>query len=85
MFQRDGVEFQLTLLPAGHILGSVMALLVCGGKSLLYTGDFKLRFGLAAEFCEPRRADVLIMETTFGQPRSSTAIRWAKATKCCVA
>ena len=69
VFQRDGVEFQLTLLPAGHILGSAMALLECDGESLLYTGDFKLRPGLTAEVCEPRRADVLIMETTFGQPR----------------
>lgn len=69
VFQRDGLDFQLTLLPAGHILGSAMALLECAGESLLYTGDFKLRPGLAAEVCEPRRADVLIMETTFGQPR----------------
>ncbi len=37
--------------------------------SLLYTGDFKLRPSLAAETCEPPRADVLIMETTFGLPR----------------
>jgi len=69
MFQHDGIGFQLTLLPAGHILGSAMALIECDGESLLYTGDFKLRPGLAAEVCEPRRANVLIMETTFGQPR----------------
>lgn len=68
-FKREGREFHLTLLPAGHILGSAMALLECDGQSLLYTGDFKLRPGLAAERCEPRRADVLIMETTFGRPR----------------
>jgi DNA ligase-1 len=35
----------------------------------LYTGDFKLRRGLSAEACEPRRADILIMETTFGRPQ----------------
>lgn len=60
--------FRLTLLPAGHILGSAMALIEAEGASLLYTGDFKLRPSLAAEPCETRRADVLVMETTFGRP-----------------
>jgi DNA ligase-1 len=67
----DGPEgtFQLTLLPAGHIFGSAMALIERNGKTLLYTGDFKLRPGLSAERCEPRCADVLVMETTYGRPR----------------
>ena len=59
----------VTLVPAGHILGSAMILVEAGGESLLYTGDFKLRRGLAAEVCEPRKADKLIMETTFGLPK----------------
>jgi DNA ligase-1 len=46
-----------------------MALLEFEGESLLYTGDFKLRRGLSAEPCEPRRADILIMETTYGRPQ----------------
>lgn len=58
----------LTLLPAGHIFGSAMALLEDASGSLLYTGDFKLRPGLSAERCEPRPADVLVMETTYGRP-----------------
>ena len=65
----DGVPFRITLLPAGHILGSAMSLVECEGESVLYTGDFKLRPGLAAEVCEPRPADTLIMETTFGRPQ----------------
>lgn len=66
----DGPEtpYRVTLLPAGHILGSAMALVEAGGESLLYTGDFKLRSGLAAEPCQPRHAEVLLMETTFGRP-----------------
>ncbi len=68
-FHADGgVEFAITLLPAGHIFGSAMSYIECGGESLLYTGDFKLRAGQSAEPCEPHRADVLIMETTFGRP-----------------
>lgn len=58
----------LTLLPAGHVLGSAMSLVEGAGESLLYTGDFKLRPGLSAEPCEPVQADTLVMETTFGRP-----------------
>ncbi|MDB6169453.1 MAG: fold metallo-hydrolase [Verrucomicrobia bacterium] len=59
-----------TLHPAGHILGSSQILIEHEEHgSLLYTGDFKLRAGLAAEPCATPHADVLIMETTFGLPR----------------
>src|SRR6266540_7368858 len=60
-----GGLFRITLLPAGHIFGSAMSLLEAEGRSLLYTGDFKLRRGLSAEPCGPspaRGADILIME-----------------------
>ncbi|HVW21617.1 MAG TPA: ATP-dependent DNA ligase [Opitutaceae bacterium] len=59
-----------TLFPAGHIFGSSQILLEHArhGK-LLYTGDFKLRPGLSAEPCATPRADLLIMETTFGRPQ----------------
>lgn len=68
VFEGTKAACQLTLLPAGHILGSAMAYLEAEGQTLLYTGDFKLRPGLSAEPCEPRAADVMIMETTFGRP-----------------
>lgn len=67
-FAGSAGDFRVTLLPAGHILGSAMSLIERGGETLLYTGDFKLRPTPAAEPCQPRRADVLIMETTFGRP-----------------
>ena len=44
-----------------------MSLVEAEGQSLLYTGDFKLRRGLSAEACEPHRADILVMETTYGR------------------
>ena len=60
----------VTLYPAGHICGSAQCLLAHSAHgTLLYTGDFKLRPSLAAEPCATPRADVLIMETTFGLPR----------------
>ena len=60
---------QLTLLSAGHILGSSQVLVEHENKRLLYSGDFKLREGLSAEVIEVPTADILIMETTFGLPR----------------
>ncbi len=60
----------VTLYPAGHILGSAQCLLAHDREgTLLYTGDCKLQRGLAAEECVVPRAEVLIMETTFGLPR----------------
>ena len=62
---------ELRLLPAGHILGSAMLHVtrLSDGATLLYTGDYKLRQGLAAPRAELLQADTLIMETTFGLPK----------------
>ncbi|MBC7365343.1 MAG: MBL fold metallo-hydrolase [Undibacterium sp.] len=60
----------VTLHPAGHIYGSAQILLDHAEHgTLLYTGDFKLHPGHAAELCATPRADTLVMETTFGLPR----------------
>lgn len=70
-FATPETAWRVTLLPAGHILGSAMSLIEAGGQRLLYTGDFKLRPGLSAERCDPSLAhgcDVLVMETTYGRP-----------------
>ena len=61
------LPYRITLLGAGHIFGSAMAHIKAGEETLLYTGDFKLRPGLSAERCDPRPADVLVMETTYGR------------------
>ena len=59
---------QLTTYPAGHCLGSAMLLAEDGGESLLYSGDFKLRPSRTAETAELPRADVFILECTYGRP-----------------
>lgn len=61
----------IELLPSGHIPGSAMLFLesVDSGATLLHTGDFKTRNGAGAERHQLRRADTLIMETTFGLPK----------------
>lgn len=62
---------RITLLPAGHILGSAQIHIerLSDGASLLYTGDFKLRASRTAEKARALPADVLIMETTFALPQ----------------
>jgi putative mRNA 3-end processing factor len=59
---------RLTAFPAGHCLGSAMLLAEDGGRSLLYTGDFKLDQSATAERAELPRADVLVIESTYGTP-----------------
>jgi Cft2 family RNA processing exonuclease len=67
VYQHGAVRIQL--FPAGHVLGSAMVRVEApSGESLLYTGDFKMRAGLAAEPIEIPQADTLIMESTFGRP-----------------
>jgi Cft2 family RNA processing exonuclease len=71
MQYREPLEFgglRLTAYPAGHCLGSAMLLAEFCGRTLLYTGDFKLDTPLTAEPAELPHADVLIMESTFGRP-----------------
>ena len=61
-------ETRLRLVPAGHVLGSAMVHVTRPEGSLLYTGDFKLRPSLTVPSAEPVRADVLVMESTYGLP-----------------
>ena len=66
------IEFgglQLTVYPAGHCLGSAMLLARNNRQSLLYTGDFKLGPSATSEPAEIPKADILVMESTFGSPK----------------
>ncbi len=65
----DWGGLRLTTFPAGHCLGSAMLLAEDGERSLLYTGDFKLGESATAERAELPRADLLVIESTYGQPR----------------
>lgn len=63
----DGAE--VTLLPAGHVLGSAQVLVEHGGRRLLYSGDLRLAPARTAEPAEIPHADTLVVEATFGRPR----------------
>ncbi|HEX7174621.1 MAG TPA: MBL fold metallo-hydrolase [Pyrinomonadaceae bacterium] len=66
--RRDFGRYALTMVPAGHCLGSAMILVEADGERLLYTGDFKLRPNVAAETAQIVPCDTLVMESTFGDP-----------------
>jgi putative mRNA 3-end processing factor len=61
-------DVKITLIPAGHMLGSAQLLMEYEGLKYLYTGDYKLQ---TDETCEPIEwvtTDVLITESTFADP-----------------
>ncbi len=62
-------DMKIELFPAGHILGSAMIRIELDGVSLLYTGDFKMKKSWTACAIEIPQADILIMESTFGDPQ----------------
>jgi putative mRNA 3-end processing factor len=59
---------EVTLIPAGHMLGSAQVLIADGNERWLYTGDFKLQPDPTCEPFEYVAADVLVTETTFADP-----------------
>lgn len=58
----------VTLHDAGHMLGSAQLLFEHGGSRLLYTGDMKLRHGGGQPDTPIPRADVIVIESTYGRP-----------------
>jgi hypothetical protein len=60
---------EVTLYPAGHVLGSAQTLVDTDFGRVLYTGDLKTRPGFTSAAAEPVPADVLVLESTFGKPR----------------
>ena len=63
---RDGVE--VSLVPAGHVLGSAQAVVRHGGLTLVVSGDYKRRRDPTCPPFEPVACDVFITEATFGLP-----------------
>jgi len=59
---------KITLIPAGHIIGSAQVLMEYNEVKYLYTGDYKLQDDPTCEKIGFVQADVLITETTFADP-----------------
>jgi putative mRNA 3-end processing factor len=63
---RDGVE--VTLVPAGHVLGSAQAVVRWNGLTCVVSGDYKRRRDPTCPGFEPVPCDVFVTEATFGLP-----------------
>ena len=63
---RDGVE--VTLAPAGHVLGSAQAVVRWRGMTIVVSGDYKRRPDPTCTPFEPVPCDVFVTEATFGLP-----------------
>jgi putative mRNA 3-end processing factor len=61
-------EVAVTLVPAGHILGSVQVVLEYKGSRVVVSGDYKRRRDPTCPPFEPVSCDVFITEATFGLP-----------------
>jgi putative mRNA 3-end processing factor len=59
---------EITLVPAGHVLGSAQAVLRHKGLTLVASGDYKRRRDPTCPPFEPVRCDVFVTEATFGIP-----------------
>jgi putative mRNA 3-end processing factor len=76
-YQRYPIDdFSIELLPSGHVLGSAQILIERDGLKLIYTGDFKPGKNQTAAPLEVRRANILIMESTFGAPQFVFPKEW---------
>jgi putative mRNA 3-end processing factor len=61
-------EVDVTLHPAGHVLGSAQALLQWRGLRIVFSGDYKREPDPTCAPFEPVRCHVFITEATFGLP-----------------
>ncbi len=65
---RDIAGVKISLLPAGHVLGSAQVRVERGGEVWVVSGDYKLDPDPTCEPFEPVRCDTFITESTFGLP-----------------
>jgi putative mRNA 3-end processing factor len=61
-------DVRVSLVPAGHILGSAQVRIEHRGQVWCVTGDYKLEPDPTCDPFEPVRCDVLVTESTFGLP-----------------
>jgi putative mRNA 3-end processing factor len=59
---------QVSLHPAGHVLGSAQVRLEHAGRVTVVSGDYKLHADPTCDPFEPVRCDTFITESTFGIP-----------------
>jgi putative mRNA 3-end processing factor len=63
---RDGVE--VSLVPAGHVLGSAQVVVRWKGMTIVVSGDYKRRRDPTCAAFQPVPCDVFVSEATFALP-----------------
>ncbi len=67
----DTDQYSIRQIPSGHMHGATSAIIRNGetGEAMIYTGDIndRTRFGLKGY--QSRKADVLVIEATYGHPK----------------
>ncbi|MGB3338869.1 MAG: ligase-associated DNA damage response exonuclease [Devosia sp.] len=61
-------DVTITLVPAGHVLGSAQVLIEQGGQRVVVTGDYKRLPDRTSQPYELVQCDLLVTEATFGLP-----------------
>jgi putative mRNA 3-end processing factor len=61
-------DVSVTLVPAGHVLGSAQIVLDHRGSRVVVSGDYKRRRDPTCAAFEPQPCDVFVTEATFGLP-----------------
>jgi putative mRNA 3-end processing factor len=61
-------DVEVTLVPAGHVLGSAQVVMRWKGLTIVVSGDYKRRRDPTCPLFEPVPCDVFVSEATFGLP-----------------
>src|SRR5581483_11745355 len=64
----DRDEVQVSLVPAGHVLGSAQVVVRWKGLTMVVSGDYKRRRDPTCAPFEPVACEVFVTEATFGLP-----------------
>jgi Cft2 family RNA processing exonuclease len=88
-FNKEVKMDNITVIPhnSGHVLGSYEYEVITPEGTILFTGDFNTEWTKTMKPAEPRKCDILIIESTFGLPNfvfpnedivGRDMINWAK-------
>ena len=61
-------DYDISFVPAGHVLGSAQIVLDHGGERVVVSGDYKRRPDPTCAPFQPVPCDVFVTEATFGLP-----------------
>lgn len=61
-------DAEITLFPAGHVLGSAQVRIRASGQTWVVSGDYRVQSDVTCDGWEPVACDTFITESTFGLP-----------------